>query len=296
MMVQTTASSTEQGGRKPWLVLFNCQATGLANCLNLLCPDIAVEYHALSPKMANINALIASKPFDRILTFPHNDQAFGIDLSGRENVWQIPTILFHGYHPDFCHLFSRGKLLKGPLEGLHSIIAHVAFRCGLTEKQALKLYCEDTYKRLGYLDGWDDERDRFVNVYKKHGFDVSQCFIEWTRSGAFMHTLSHPKINVLRDLAKMIINRSGYRLNTTSILPHDNLANGPVYPIYPEIGSRLGVRGDYLFKFGGRYECIDLEEFVHLSYEIYRGSPEITFHPLYEDRLSSAVSIIEAIR
>lgn len=295
MMTQAIGAGVKQNGRKPWLLIFNCQAIGLANCLNLLCPDIYVEAHAYSPsKLAGLKELIARNPYERILTLPQMEQTFGTDLACQGKAWPIPSVLFHGYHPDFCHLHANGALLKGPLEGLHSVIAFAAFRCGLSEKQALSLYREDIYRHLGYLDGWDEERGRFIDLYKKYGFDVERYFIGWTRSGAFMHSISHPKIFVLRDLAKLIIGHTGSRLYETDMLPHDNLANGPVYPIYPEIGSRLGVQGGYLFKPGGSYECLPLQEIVHRSFEIYRAHPDIKANPAYENRLSLATSVIEA--
>ena len=62
----------------------------------------------------------------------------------------------------------------------------------------------------------------------------------------------HPKIDCLNDLARAIIRRAGLPLTNSLSRPPDNLATGPVFPVYPEIGRRLGVAGDYLFKLGRR--------------------------------------------
>ena len=59
----------------------------------------------------------------------------------------------------------------------------------------------------------------------------------------------------------------------TAIIPHDNLTHGPIFPVYPEIGARIGVHGSYLFKPGGEYRLITLEQYVAACFQVYRESP-----------------------
>ena len=54
------------------------------------------------------------------------------------------------------------------------------------------------------------------------------------------------------------------------VAPHDNLLNGPIFPIYPEIAESLSVPGSYAFKVPGDYRLIDLKQFIIGSFEAYR--------------------------
>ena len=101
------------------------------------------------------------------------------------------------------------------------------------EKRTLALYREEIYAALGYLDRWDHARDRLLGTFRDHGFDISQPFIAWTRGEPFMHSPNHPRIHCLRDVACGILARAGLEASYLASLPHDNLANGPIYPVYP---------------------------------------------------------------
>lgn len=289
----TSQSTSSQ--HKLWLLIYNCQAFGLANSLELLCPEIKVETYTHESYREHEKTVIAKlDKYHHIIISPDLEKNLGCHFEGRDNVWRIPPLIFYGYHADLCYLLKGEKILNGPMGGYNSTIAYAAFQCGLTEKQTLALYREDIYASLGYFDYWGHERNRIISAYNNCGLDMSQYFIEWSRKGPFMYMSNHPKIFCLRDLAKAILGRTNLEVIDADFLPMDNLANGPIFPVYPEIGSRLGVRGNFLFKRARKYECIQLEEYISESFQIYRNSPGMKPHLLHEGKIAQAISVVDS--
>lgn len=271
---QFAAESDVEDGRQRWLLISNCQGYGMANCLRLYTDNVHIESYA-PLDFEEHSATISSRlnRYDRLLISPAltNHPGLGIDFSEREGVSWLPTFRFDGYHPDACHLESDGTRVLGPLRGLQSLICFVAFQAGLSEQKTRSLYTESIYSQLGYWDRWDAERRRLLSLFRGQGYDVGGLFVQWCRGGPFMHTINHPHIRCLADVARLVLERMGEPFRDNPMLPHDNLAIGPNFPIYPEVGVRLGVRGSYRFKVPGEYRCIDLDEFVHQSFNTYRG-------------------------
>lgn len=279
---------------KRWLVLFNCQGFGLANCISTLAADVEVEAFAFTDADKVRDDLQARMhQFHLLITMPNAPAMFKLDVTAIQKTITVPIVFFRGYQPDMCYLATSGPLSKGPMGVFHSAIAYAAFRAGLAEADACRLFCRDTYEKMGYLDDWAAHRNALVEEFSNHGFDIRHEFVKWSRRGPFMHTFNHPNINVLMGLARMILDRVGETVQSSGVVPHDNLSNGPVYPVYPEIGIRKGVAGSYTFKIGGRYRTMQLEQFVSGSYRAYReaGSAEPT-HKQFAPLLSRAMEVV----
>lgn len=271
---------------------------GLASCLELLCNSICVEWYDPSSYPKHAASILSNlDKYDRIIVCPAVEIQQKIDFGTRDNIWRLPAPLFSSYHPDLCYLSAEGDLARGPLGHYHSAIAYAAFVCGLQEQDTLALYCENTYAKLGYFDRWVHDRNAYLDAFKTFGFDISSKFVEWSRTGPFMYTINHPKMSCLRDVAIVALARANLEINNTQILPHDNLANGPIFPVYPEIGARLGVWGSYLFKPGGTYQVKKLDQFVAESFQVYRSSVDtkpsmVEFLPMIEN----AISFVRSMR
>ena len=261
---------------RPWLLLFNCQAIGLANCLSLLSSEIAVETHDTLTLGDHRDEVLASiDRYDRVLVSPGIETLFQLDLGERANVWRLPNLHFGAYHPDACVLAQEGELSTGPLGLYHSALAYAAFRCGMDEAQAVGLFNADSYRALGYFDRWAADRDQLIAGFRNRGFAIGPAFVGWSRRGPFMHTPNRPKIECLLDVARMVLTRAGLPVHDSGHVPIDNLANGPGFPVYPEIAARLGVRGSYLFKEEMRCVQLDLEQFVAECFAQYRTCADI---------------------
>jgi hypothetical protein len=268
---------------------------GLGNSLNLLSDEIDVEYYDPgSFRKQGKTILNRLQSYDRILVAPQLERELGEEWASHEKVWRVPTISFNAYHPDICYLLDSGSSLKGPLGDYHSLIAYAAFACGRSEARALALFRESIYENLGYFQRWDPARKALLDNFTDHGLDIAATFVEWSRNGPFMYSFNHPRVHCVRDIAVAILARAGLAPVYRDALPHDNLANGPIFPVYPEIAARLGVDGSYLFKVGGKYQFIRLEEFVSESYRIYRDHPRIGIRPEFARMLDKAMDVIKA--
>lgn len=275
--------------KQRWLVLFNCQAMGLASSLQLLCDEIEVVYHDPSSFAADPGGITSSLDgYDRVIIAPWVEHSLGISLGDRANVRRVPAFHFSAYHPDLLNL----SVVGGPLRGNHSALAYSAFRAGLGICDTLRLYRAQVYEAMGFFDQWDCEREGLLARYSSAGIDLSGDFIQWTRSGSFAYIPAHPKVACLRDIAKAALRREGLPVRNTSYLPHDVLANGVSYPVYPEIASRLGTEGDYLFKIPMQYRLIGLESFVRDSYAFYAATPDLVPTAPYLPVVERALDVI----
>ena len=290
--IGTTATRT--ASRESWLLLFNCQVLGLANCLNLLTDEVRVEHYEPAGFRNNSDEVLQRwDAYDRVLVAPQLLSLLPGEFAGSGKIWKIPTISFNAYHPDICYLRSEGKAVKGPLGDYHSCIGYAAFRLGLSVDEASRLYNETTYAQLGYLDRWDTAKKQLLDAFAEEHLDLRLPFANWSRTGAFLYSGNHVKIHCLVDVAKAILERAGKKVAYETAIPHDNLMNGPVFPIYPEIGAQLGVQGNYLFKLGGKYEFIRLRKFLAESFDLYSQRPEVTVFAEHAHLVDRVLGFVE---
>jgi hypothetical protein len=61
----------------------------------------------------------------------------------------------------------------------------------------------------------------------------------------FMHTINHPKATMLGVIARLLAVKAGLVPKSTSPpeLVHDALSAQAIWPVYPAIAARLGMRG-----------------------------------------------------
>jgi hypothetical protein len=277
-----------------WLLLANCQTFGLVNCLNLAGSSFEVTGIDIWKYMQDTAGTNASFPeYDRVLIQPEMRSVAGADFAGARNLTLVPPIYFDGYHPDVCFAEGPDGVLVGPLRDYQSMIALAAYNQGLGVADTMKLYRGDIYDRCGYFQAWDVARDRLIGDFDNLGFDVRLAFLRWTRQGPFMFSTNHPRIHAIQDVAAMLLRKEGLEVRATDIVPGDNLANGPCFPILPEIGEALGVEGSLLFKLFNVYRYISLEEYIQASFELFgkhpRGSLTVGGYQARFERVSSVI-------
>ena len=97
----------------------------------------------------------------------------------------------------------------------------------------------------------------------------------WSRRGAFMHVINHPKVFVLGDIARRLLTESGVEPQPVAVEDYldDELARDVVWPLYPPVAELFGLTGSYLFKSKPRGaafpQLYDLAGFVEASFAIY---------------------------
>ncbi len=276
-------------------VLGNCQARGVAQAMRLFAPDCRVTYFSmgtLKRDHGDLDGLART-----LATFDHLfSQAFpgGLLPGGDSGTLQMrekrvrmfPTIVFSAFHPDMVyagrtHNLADQKLAPSPLGQYHSAIALCAHRLGLDVAQTARLFRADVFERLGYLDHWDPAVRELLTSSAGIGFALDREMSRWGRRGAFMHVINHPKAFVLGDIARRLLEESGFTPEPVAVEDYlgDELARDVVWPVYPPVAELFGLTGSYLFKRkpgGGEFPRLyDLHGFIAESFALYEGrAPE----------------------
>lgn len=276
-----------------WLLLSNCQAVGLGNCLGQLCPDVVVEAHSVT-KLDQVLAEVTPRidDYDTILIAPEFEARLPVDLLKDRDVVHIPTLFFDAYHPDLCYLnTAAGKTAKGVLSDYHSLIVWCGFQLALTTERTCAFFHGDTYEALGWFDLWPSARERLLTDLKSTlGTDMTGSFVRWGVREAFMYSVNHPHIRCLHDVARAILQRAGFEPNVVSVVPPDNLATSVGFPVYPELAELYGVPGSYTFKLFHQFRSISLPQLVAQSFAFYSSNPGISMRTKYRERADSVMA------
>jgi hypothetical protein len=269
-------------------VVGNCQSFGVAYSMKILDPSATVDHFSVIARgTADISVFAKTlQTYDYVFShlFPKGHVRGGDieDLRARvKNIRLFPAIVFAGFHPDLIYLHDAAKNdapILGPLGLLHSALAVFAFREGLSLEEANALYNRNVYEALGYFDVWNSATSELLDMARDwFNLDLSGELMNWSRRGAFMYSVAHPKPFVLFDLAKRLFADIGRKIPEVDFDYYsiDDLARSEIFPIYPPIGELLGVRGGYLFKQKNFHlsqsvgDVLTLPEFLAESYKVY---------------------------
>lgn len=265
----------------------NCQARGVANALRLLLPEADVRYELFwqasakqggvaeaSRKLGPRDALVATR-FAGTFADGGDFDAFKAATGAVE----LPVLVFAAFHPDLVYVFDRrrpGALVRGPLGDYHSALALFGFLEGLDVAGTRRLFTAETYRRLGYLDLWDSSVEGLMEAGRVAGWDLSAELMRWARRGAFMHSINHPKMHVVADLARGVAERLGLEtpeIDLETYLADEFLRQG-TWPIYPPVAARYGVPASEVFLANGRNwmpRGLPLDAFLEASFAAHAG-------------------------
>ncbi len=271
-------------------IVGNCQVGPLSKCLQALSGSVAatpVEYTAKMyrkaaqgemdadlAKLATGHDVLLVHPFEEIRQLLGKASA----LPGAK-IHLIPKVEFSAFHPDLIYIESKDKIgrLRGPLIEYNSSLVFYGWQRGMKKSEILELFRDEVYSELGFYDFWTSAVEGLLREGSSIGFPLDSLLDSWKKKGCFMHSSNHPKLFVIADLAGAILNRLGIdTIPGATDYVADNFADGPVWPVYPEIGKRLGIDGNYLFKMH-RADCphdkpvlmFDLEGFVDTSLKTF---------------------------
>jgi hypothetical protein len=277
------------------LIVSNCVSYMLEGMLQLL-----TERHRVSsitfwdPRAQRPDADTSATFFSGfdVVFWQKGSDSPALPVSSSPRVVSFPPVFFYGLHPDLIYAWKGGKPLQGPLGDYNSSIVLYAFLHGIALDRVVSLFNRVTYEALGFFEMFEESCRHYLSLADAEGFNMRPHLVSWLRRGAFMYSVNHPKSYVLQDVAKELLARVDVA-TTHPVLAHDVydlvpdlLANGPVFPVYPEVGLRLGIRGEYLFKAAQSLRRMPLDEFVAASYAAYRavGATGITSDRLGDPR------------
>lgn len=283
------------------LIIGNCQANVLKLVLETLVVGSSVSHIQLLPtdvaqlraggkRLEDLRAggrciNVVARESDLILlqngheVIDHFKNAFPTEI---KKVRMFPRILFGGFHPD---MFLLGSLPPCPTGPYHSSITCFGWTAGFTPEETLSLFREDVYVELGFFEAWDSSVRFLFSEADRVLLPLDLNLGEWLKNGAWMHTINHPALRVIVDIAHALLSREGMSCNR-SLCDHmaDPLLRHPHWSVYPEIASHLGVLGGYQFHRGNAsaidlpvQDTYDLEEFVRGSFKRYSGFTKEAF-------------------
>ena len=269
-------------------ILTNCQGHNLARSIQALTSRQAPSFQfvpardVVDPRrhLERLRRTVAEH--DVVIVQPRYYAALqALGEISLEKIMVVPSITFLAFHPDICGVRIHGGLeeVLGPLGRYQSAIAFYAWRAGLSARQALDYYCDAAYEELRYYDYWDRSTRLLLEHGENCGMPMDRALQSWHAQGCFMHSPNHPKLFVLADLARMILDK--LEVPYLPINPQevfwDYLADLAICPVYPEIARRIGVKGSLLFKaeslgLGGKapITSFDLQEFVERSFASFQ--------------------------
>ncbi len=258
-------------------ILSNCQGETLAQLLKEMNPQINPSFHLVSKIWTNElnlwelyrdNDLVIAQPFIR-------DSARDCGAPEiLEKTLIIPSIAYSAFHPDMT--YAKGRTMDGQMETIYTPLAHYnsslvcyAYKNNFSVEQAVALFNEDVFSRLGYLDKDNIAYGELKEECDRTDIDLMKYLPRWKKSGCFMYSFNHPMAFVIESLAMEVmrkINLPVLNKNPARYLD-DPLRKMPVWPVYPGIRHEGVYDGDYAFR--GITGVIGLREFIEKSYEQY---------------------------
>jgi len=268
------------------LLFGNCQVNALAQLLQSMTGGVIAYPFLMTAAVkeslhnGDLDRLIAAS--DLILTQFDNEFISIIEsrVEGTSTkIKKIPRINFAAFHPDAEYIYDKAeKPVAGPLGDYQSSLVFYAWKNGLNPQETAALFNEKVFAQLGFFDYWDISKNSLLKEGIATNLDLSALIERWTQKGEWMYSMNHPKLFVLADVARAILAREGVpTLLGVEQFIDDELANGPVWPLYPELARKLSLQGHYQFKLQRGVCPIDqpvlmlgLDEFIQKSFDAFK--------------------------
>jgi hypothetical protein len=287
-------------------ILSNCQHLGLANSIRALRPDIQVisfEIVVVARQGREIPTMEELGTCDLVIVDPSPEWPPALSeeaLKSGTKVLKIPPVIFTGYHPDTIYISTAIGRLKTPACGPYqSRLTVASYLLGYSPAETKALFNTSIFGALGYFEEYAKSRALLEKAFCDCGLDIGPLLPGWAKRGCFMHTIDHPKIHVVFDIARLACQAIGLEVDPRDgriemIL--DNLMAGhPAMPVYPDIAHATGCDGHTMFKAPTEpniVRLIGMPAFINVCFKTYADVPkdilfggdgvEAAFHTLRE--------------
>ena len=253
--------------RERWILLSNCQTLSLARGLTAVAE--AIECDACDAWQ--MTERLAADPdyfrrYDFMLVLANLRDLPGFPADRLPPHADVPCFSFTGYHPDCCYVAAEGERITDGLIGpYHSMIALAGYKEQIGPVATARFFNDRIFEQAGYYRQWLAQRDQMIERFGTFGYDIRGIFRKAGRGRSFMHTIDHPDIVLMTELAKVVLRRLDRPCREDAPLPVDALASMS-WPVYPEVGEKLGVAGAYRFRPTGQYVSLDLNEYLEEAF------------------------------
>lgn len=295
------------------LFVGNCQKTTMAKLAEILAFDAEVNLvhtaHLNSFGAARYEGMVSES--DIVFTQPLIGEKFGAFeentiAATHPRVFFFPTLVFSGYHPDSIYLGS-GKYMS-PIGGYHSAIAALAFRFGYDAGSALRFYTSEAYRELGYFEAFGKEVTQLTKALMRFEIDLGVDIDALMRRRCMMHSINHPSAELLSLLTSTLLKNAGVKIRDIDASRYlvDVFPDSVIFPLFPEIGEKIGLSGSYLFKADAKaaasgkamYDLPDFLDATFANYEAIRDNvlENPRFTPVNVDRASDLFKSLAPIK
>ncbi|MEP7156831.1 MAG: GSCFA domain-containing protein [Betaproteobacteria bacterium] len=297
------------------LLIGNCQVQTLALLMQAMLGGARVDAIMLVPAamacLAEPKGAFADliENADLIFFHPHDDALALFRSTYPAHAGKIrlmPRITSSMFHPDSDYVeHAGGRHMLGPLGGYHSVIVFYGWQNGLSARETLGLFREDVFRALGYFDYARAATASLLAEGERTGISLAPLVERWSRQGCWMYSINHPKPFVLADVARLVLARENIAtLPGADVFVEDVMSTEPAWPVYPEVASRFGFEGSYLFKYPADpvnramdVLMLTLPQFIEASYAVYAAWPKDTLTcprlslPAFADLKSRVIAI-----
>ena len=255
----------------------NCMTGGLTSALSLLLP--AAKFDPIPYVGVNETVLDEQLSVSEawLLSGPEGLQSATLGRVNKPNlrVIRFPDLYFNAFHPDQVYAWMRdGSTVDCATGPYNSAIALWAWQHGLNAQQTISLFTPEVFGALGYHDRWQVSIDRL-----RHDFvpfphlDYRDFIIPLQRAGNFMHTVNHPKVAAMAQMARLLAKQIDPTVDTESIPVENMMVDGLFmasvsWSVYPSVANALGIKGAFMWKLED-HSVIGLEEFLQRSFAKY---------------------------
>ena len=241
-------------------ILSNCQHVGLANSIRALRPDIQVisfEIVLVARQGREIPTMDELATCDLVILDPSPGCPPALSeekLKGSIKIVKIPPVVFAGYHPDTIYIPTAiGRLQVSAACGPYqSRLTVASYLLGYSPAETKALFNAFIFGELGYFEEYAKSRVSLENTFREYGLDIGRLFPDWAKRGCFMHTIDHPKIYVLFEIAWLACQAIGLEVDPrdgrVEMILDNLMAGHPAMPVYPDIANATGCNGHTMFK------------------------------------------------
>lgn len=259
------------------VVSSNCMTGGLTSALSLFLPAVKfdpIPYVGVTETVLD-EQLAVSEAW--LLSGPEGVQSATLGRVNKPNlrVIRFPDLYFNAFQPDQVYAWMRdGSTVECATGPYNSAIALWAWQHGLNAQQTISLFTPEVFGALGYHDRWQVSIDHL-----RHDFvtfphlDYRDFIIPLQRAGAFMHTVNHPKVPAIAQMARLLAKQIDPSVDTEGIPVENMMVDGLFmtsvsWSVYPSVANALGIKGAFMWKLED-HSVIGLEEFVQRSFAKY---------------------------
>ena len=298
------------------LLLGNCQVRPLARLMQAMLGDAEATAIELLPEtLRRLDE--RDKGLSQLI---HKSELIFVHLHGEAmrmlekkypkdfgKVRRVPRISYSGFHPDIDYVEdSKLKHIVGPMGAYQSSIAFLGWKNSLSIEETLQLFREDVYESLGYFEYGRASMELLLAEREFTDIRLENMVDRWSERGCWMHSMNHPKLFALADLARTLLERENIEtIPGVEEFVDDEMSLEAVWPMYPEIARRFGLTGHYLFKRpadvnmrGMAIPLMSLEQFIAESFAAFSRYPkdELQCHRLNSKRFQELKSRLENCR